>query len=59
MTQEVMMLAVRLPAEIEARLERLAIGTGRTKSYYARQAIEHYIDEFEQLLVTAMGVRYR
>jgi len=53
------MLAVRLPAEIEARLERLAIGTGRTKSYYARQAIEHYIDEFEQLLVTAMGVRYR
>jgi len=43
------MLAVRLPEETEARLERLATRTGRTKSYYAREAIEHYIDEMEEM----------
>ena len=43
------MLTVRLPAETETRLERLAKRTGRTKSYYAREAIEHYIDELEEM----------
>jgi len=43
------MLAVRLPPETEERLERLARRTGRTKSFYARQAIEHYIDDLEDL----------
>ncbi|MCL2483492.1 MAG: TraY domain-containing protein [Propionibacteriaceae bacterium] len=43
------MLAVRLSEETEARLDRLAQRTGRTKSYYARAAIEHYIDELEEL----------
>ena len=43
------MLAVRLPEETEARLERLATRTGRTKSYYAREAIEHYIEEMEEM----------
>ena len=33
------MLAIRLPADIEERLERLAQATGRTKTYYAREAI--------------------
>jgi RHH-type rel operon transcriptional repressor/antitoxin RelB len=33
------MLAIRLPASIEKRLERLAKRTGRTKTYYAREAI--------------------
>ena len=32
------MLAIRLPATIEKRLERLAKRTGRTKTYYAREA---------------------
>ena len=36
------MLALRLPEEIEIRLEKLAKSTGRTKSFYAREAIvEH------------------
>ena len=43
------MLAVRLQPEIEERLERLAKRTGRTKSFYARTAIEQYIDEIEEL----------
>jgi predicted DNA-binding protein len=29
------MLALRLPEEIEIRLEKLAKSTGRTKSFYA------------------------
>ena len=33
-----MMLAIRLPSDIEERLERLAKATGRTKTYYALRA---------------------
>ena len=33
------MLAIRLPEDIEKRLDRLAKRTGRTKTYYAREAI--------------------
>ncbi len=35
------MLALRLPPEIEQRLEDLARRTGRTKSYYAKKAARH------------------
>lgn len=41
------MLAIRLPEEIESRLEALAKKTGRTKTYYARQAILEYMDDLE------------
>ncbi|HQP31861.1 MAG TPA: DUF6290 family protein [Deltaproteobacteria bacterium] len=43
------MLAIRLPSEIEDRLEALAKATGRTKTYYARQAILEYIDDLEDV----------
>jgi RHH-type transcriptional regulator, rel operon repressor / antitoxin RelB len=43
------MLALRLPEDIEARLDALARKTGRTKSYYAREAIVEYIDDLEDL----------
>jgi len=43
------MLAIRLPAEIEERLEKLAKTTGRTKTYYVRQAILEYLDDLEDL----------
>lgn len=41
------MLALRLPEKIEQRLDALAKSTGRSKSYYARQAIVEHIDEIE------------
>ena len=41
------MLAIRLPEEIEKRLDALAKETGRTKSYYARQAILEQLDDLE------------
>ena len=43
------MLSIRLPEEIEARLEPLARKTGRTKSYYARQAIVEKIEDLEDI----------
>jgi RHH-type rel operon transcriptional repressor/antitoxin RelB len=41
------MLALRLKPEIELRLERLAKKTGRTKSFYAREAIEEHLADLE------------
>ncbi len=43
------MLAIRLPAEIEERLEALAKATGRTKTFYDREAILEYIDDLEDI----------
>jgi len=47
------MLAIRLPEDIERRLEVLARATGRTKTFYARQAIVAHIDELEAAAVPA------
>jgi RHH-type rel operon transcriptional repressor/antitoxin RelB len=41
------MLAIRLDPKIEARLERLAKKTGRTKTFYAREAILAYLEDKE------------
>lgn len=43
------MLAIRLPVEVEARLEAMAKATGRTKTFYARQAILEHLDDLEDL----------
>ena len=43
------MLAIRLPAEIEDRLDALAKATGRTKTFYAREAILEYLDDLEDV----------
>jgi RHH-type rel operon transcriptional repressor/antitoxin RelB len=44
---EMPMLALRLPPELEKRLGALAKKTGRTKSYYAREAILRQIEDIE------------
>ena len=41
------MLAIRLSSEIEKRLELLAKRTGRTKTFYAREAILEHLDDLE------------
>ncbi len=43
------MLAIRLPENIEKRLERLAKRTGRTKTFYAREALLAHIEELEDV----------
>lgn len=41
------MLALRLPPEIEKRPDKLAKKAGRTKSFYAREAILRHIEDIE------------
>lgn len=43
------MLAIRLPESIEKRLDRLAKRTGRTKTFYAREAILRHLADLEDL----------
>jgi RHH-type rel operon transcriptional repressor/antitoxin RelB len=43
------LLAIRLPAEIEKRLDRMAKRTGRTKTYYAREAILKHLEDLEDI----------
>jgi RHH-type rel operon transcriptional repressor/antitoxin RelB len=43
------MLAVRLPQSIEKRLEKLARRTGRTKTYYVREAILQHLEDLEDM----------
>ncbi|WMJ08656.1 TraY domain-containing protein [Nitrosomonas sp. sh817] len=46
------MLAIKLPEEIENRLAELAAKTGRTKTYYVREAILEHLDELEEKHLT-------
>lgn len=41
------MLAIRIPEDIEKRLQTLADKTGRTKTYYARKAILEFLEDLE------------
>jgi RHH-type transcriptional regulator, rel operon repressor / antitoxin RelB len=43
------MLTIRLPQAVETRLERLARRTGRTKSFYVREAILRHLEDLEDL----------
>jgi len=43
------MLAIRLPPEVENRLDFLAKMAGRTKTFYAREAILEHLDDLEDL----------
>ena len=47
------MLAIRLPPDIEERLEKLAKQTGRTKTFYAREAILEHIEDLEDYYLAA------
>lgn len=58
------MLALRLPKDVEERLDALAKRTGRTKSFYARRAILEFMEDLEDLEIGLKtlredeGVRY-
>ncbi|GAA2000412.1 type II toxin-antitoxin system RelB family antitoxin [Microbacterium ulmi] len=43
-----MPLSVRLTPEEDARLDALAARTGRSKTFYVRQAIQTHLDELEE-----------
>ena len=43
------MLAIRLPEKMEDRLDKLAKSTGRTKSFYVREALVEYLADREDI----------
>jgi RHH-type rel operon transcriptional repressor/antitoxin RelB len=44
-------LSIRLDDDLANRLERLARVTGRSKSFYVKQAIEDHIEDLEDLYI--------
>lgn len=46
-----MALTVRLPDELQQRLDHLATQTGRAKSFYVKEALEAYLEDLEDLLL--------
>ena len=48
-----MPISLRLPAEVEDRLSALATLTGRSKTFYATQAIVEHIDDLEDAHLSA------
>ena len=45
------MLVIRLPEYIKNRLSALASKTGRTKTFYAQEAILEHLDDLEDLFL--------
>ena len=41
------MLVIRLPEDVENRLSQLAERTGRTKTFYVKEAILEHLDDME------------
>jgi RHH-type transcriptional regulator, rel operon repressor / antitoxin RelB len=52
-----MMLAIRLPEDIEKRLARIASESGHTKTHLAREAILEYIDDLEDYYLAEARAR--
>lgn len=48
-----MATSIRLPEEMEQRLDFLAAHTGRTKSFYLRKIIEQGIEDMEDYYLAA------
>jgi RHH-type transcriptional regulator, rel operon repressor / antitoxin RelB len=52
------MLAIRLDADINKRLDRLAKLTGRTKTFYARQAILEHLEDLEDIYLATQRLQH-
>jgi Predicted DNA-binding protein with an HTH domain len=52
-----MATSIRLPDDLNARLEQLANKTGRTKSFYIRKAIEEQIADLEDFYMAERRMR--
>lgn len=46
------MLSVRLPEEVEKRLGVLAKKTGRTKTFYVREAVLDHLEDLEDIYLS-------
>ena len=46
------MLTIRLPESTEERISRLAKETGRTKSFYVKEALKNYLEDLEDIYLS-------
>ncbi len=44
-----MAISIRLPVDVETRLQNLSALTGRSKTYYVTEAICEHLDDLEDL----------
>jgi RHH-type transcriptional regulator, rel operon repressor / antitoxin RelB len=51
--------AVRLPDETYARLQDMASKTGRTATYYIREAVEAHLDDLEDIYLAERALARR
>jgi RHH-type rel operon transcriptional repressor/antitoxin RelB len=51
------MLAIRLPVEIETRLTNLAKLTGRTKTFYVKEAILEHLEDLEDIYIAEQSLQ--
>jgi RHH-type rel operon transcriptional repressor/antitoxin RelB len=51
------MLSIRLDRDTENRLERLAKKTGRTKTFFAREAILEHLEDLEDIYLATQRLR--
>jgi RHH-type rel operon transcriptional repressor/antitoxin RelB len=47
--EDIMALSIRLPSDVETRLQNLATLTGRSKTFYVTEAILEHLDDLEDL----------
>lgn len=47
-----MTFSIRLPHEIEQRLETLSVKTGRTKAFYVKEAILEHLGDIEDVYLS-------
>ena len=52
-----MTYSIRLPVDIENRLETLSTRTNRPKSFYIRQAILEHIGDLEDMAITEQRLK--
>ncbi|WP_082553916.1 TraY domain-containing protein [Altererythrobacter sp. Root672] len=52
------MLVFRLDPDLKARLDAVVRRTGRSKSFYAREALREKIEEFEEIALLEEALRY-
>jgi RHH-type transcriptional regulator, rel operon repressor / antitoxin RelB len=53
------MLTIRLEPELEKKLDSLSEETGRSKTYYAREAIRQYLEDREDSLKAIAALKRR
>jgi RHH-type transcriptional regulator, rel operon repressor / antitoxin RelB len=44
-----MAISIRLPSDLESRLQNLADLTGRSKTFYVTEAIREHLDDLEDI----------